>query len=298
MTQENNDRVIRAMTNDGQFRVIVATMEASCIEAATRQAVPDELLSQQAELMVAAVLVRETMQPGNRVQIILKDPAGHRLVADALPDGQNRSIVNPGEPGHKVELSSGLNGGNGLMQVNYTLRNGDLHQGIVPLEKGAAMSNAIMHYLMQSEQIKALVCIESVIDEGKLKSVGGYVVQMTPEATKEGLQEMLAHMEGFTTIRAWLLASAAPETLISDILGEQEYALLANSSLCFGCTCSVERMILGLSTLPTSDIGELIASGDIEVSCDACGQCYAITTDQLAEAFIAGGSSDNSSPSN
>lgn len=277
------------MTNDGQFRVIAVTMQASCAEAAARQDVHSVLLSKQAELMVAAVLVRETMQPGNRVQVIIKDPDGHRLVADALPNGENRGIVNPGSPDQKAELSEGINQGKGLMQVNYTLRNGDLHQGIVPLEKGSAVSHAIMHYLMQSEQITAVVCIESITTDDKLTAVGGYVVQMTPETTKEGLKEMLSHLLAFQDIGEWLEQGADTEKLVSEILGERDYALLANSPLCFGCTCSTERMILGLSTLPSADIGELIASGDIDVTCDACGQSYEITTDQLAEAFIAGG---------
>ncbi len=277
------------MTNDGQFRVIAVTMKEACHEAASRQSVASSFLARQAELMCAAVLVRETMQPGNRVQISLKDAKGHRLIADSLPDGKNRSIVNPGDSSSDV-TGSKTAAVDGLLQVNYTLRNGDLHQGIVPLEQGIEVSDAIMHYLLQSEQITAFVAIEALMNNEKLAAAGGFVVQMTPETTKEGLVEMTEALACFDGLSSWLAQEAPdPADLIASILQEREYALLADSPLCFGCTCSEERMLLGLSTLPTADIGELIESGDIEVSCDACGACYCITTDKLAEAFISGG---------
>ena len=204
--KESSDRVVRAMTKDGQFRVIAVTMADTCAEAARRQKSPEELMVTQAQLMCASVLIRETMQPGNRVQIILKDPAGHRLVADSLPDGKNRSIVNPGNPDDRDISHDG-----GLVQVNYTLRNGDLHQGIVALENDAAVSAAMMRYLQESEQIAAFVFIECEPGENGL-AVGGFVVQVTPEATHEGLSEMTAHLEALDSLANWL-AAPSPDPL-------------------------------------------------------------------------------------
>jgi redox-regulated HSP33 family molecular chaperone len=62
--QESKDRVVRAMTKDGQFRVIAVTMADTCAEAARRQKSPEDLMVTQAQLMCAGVLIRETMQPG------------------------------------------------------------------------------------------------------------------------------------------------------------------------------------------------------------------------------------------
>lgn len=276
------------MTKDGQFRVIAATMAETCAEAARRQNAPEDLIVRQAQLMCAGVLIRETMQPGNRVQIILKDPSGHRLVADSLPDGKNRSIVNPGTPGD-THL-----GHAGLLQVNYTLRNGDLHQGIVTLESDDAVSDSIMRYLQESEQIAAFVCIDCKAIASGPTAVGGFVVQVTPEATHEGLSEMTRHLEELESLPEWLAGEAPdPEALIAKLLVGQEYAILADSPLIFGCTCSTERMVLGLSTLARSEIAEFLQEGKaIETSCDACGRRYQISTEQLAELLGAGDASD------
>jgi molecular chaperone Hsp33 len=255
------------MTQDGQFRVIAVSMADTCAEAARRQHSP----------------------PGNRVQIIIKDPSGHRLVADSLPDGKNRSIVNPGRPGDSRIAATGL------LQVHYTLRSGELHQGIVALQENDTVSQAIMRYLQESEQIAAFVSIECVVSEDGLRAVGGFVVQVTPEATHEGLSEMTSYLETFDSLEPWLgQPKPDPEVLIAKILKSHEYAILAKSVLSFGCTCSMERMVLGLSTLARAEIAELLKEGKpVETSCDACGEQYEVSTEQLAELLGAGEASDS-----
>lgn len=269
------------MTQDGQFRVIAATIGATCEEAASRQRAPEGLGRQQVELICAGVLLRETMQPGNRVQIILKTAKGDRLITDSLPDGKNRSIVNPGSDSESVPRD-------GIVQVAYTLRNGELHSGIVSIGDSLDVSEVLMRYLHDSEQITAFVCIDQ--DHSDHLRVGGFVVQVTPETTHEGLEAMTKHLERFDGLGDWLnRAEAEPESLIADLLEGQDYELLADSPLCFGCTCSHERMLLGMSTLPKSDLAELLDEGKgIEVSCDACGQHYQITSDELAVLLGAG----------
>lgn len=277
------------MTQDGQFRVIAASTGTTCEEASSHQSAPEGLGRQQVELICAGVLLRETMQPGNRVQIIFKTASGDRLVTDSLPDGKNRSIVNPGSE-ETVESQSDSQR-QGLVQVAYTLRNGELHNGIVGVGDSLDVSEVMMRYLQESEQITAFVCI----GQGRCDDlrVGGFVVQVTPETTHEGLEAMTKHLEEFDGFNDWLARDQVePETIIADLLEGQDYELIADSPICFGCTCSHERMLLGMSTLPKSDIAELLEEGKgIEVSCDACGQCYQITGDELGS-LLAGGTSD------
>src|SRR5687768_314676 len=94
---DRSDRVIRALTTDGAFRVIAATTTATARGALAVQTTGGELGLRLAELITAAVLLRETTQPARRVQLLWRDRRGGTLVADALPDGDNRGLVNPGE---------------------------------------------------------------------------------------------------------------------------------------------------------------------------------------------------------
>src|SRR5205807_1514078 len=124
------DRVMRAMTVDGAFRVIAAITTDTARGALAAQGATGALALRLAELLTAAVLVRETTQPGRRVQMTWRDRRGAALVADAMPDGTNRGIVNPGE---RTEVAAT---GDHVLQVDYTMPNGAMHQGVVAIPDG------------------------------------------------------------------------------------------------------------------------------------------------------------------
>lgn len=260
--------------------MIAVSLGDTAAIAAERQEAPEDLVDRLAQLMCAGVLLRETVQPTNRVQIIFRDSEGHRLVTDAMPEGSNRSIVDPGNESVPTPQE-------GIFQVAYTLRNGELHQGIVAVADDIDVSRAVMRYLQASEQIAAFVQIETRIEDDGSRTVGGFVVQVTPEVTHEGLAAMTTHLETFTGMPGWLAGEHHPALLVDELLWGHEYTLLADSDLCFGCTCSQERMLIGLSTLPKSEIGEILAEGKgLELDCNACGQKYQVSTDEVATLLL------------
>ena len=91
---EARDRVLRAMTDDGSFRV-VATRTTDMVRGATAaQGVRGAAARTFGELLTGAVLVRESMAPDLRVQAVLQgDDRRSRMVADAHPDGMTRGLV-------------------------------------------------------------------------------------------------------------------------------------------------------------------------------------------------------------
>src|SRR5262249_22057537 len=122
------DSVVRAITDDGAFRVIVARTTETVRGAVAAQAARDDTARRFGELTTGAVLVREAMAPKLRVQAILKSASGGSLVADAHPDGTSRGLVNFGAAA-KRERAPGITFGEGsLLQVMRTMPNGSLHQ--------------------------------------------------------------------------------------------------------------------------------------------------------------------------
>src|SRR5437763_1604330 len=87
MSRPPGDRVLRAISDDGAFRVI--TVETTCTArgAVEAQRVHGPHLGIFADLITGAVLVRETMSPDLRVQAILQaEDHKSRMIADAHPD--------------------------------------------------------------------------------------------------------------------------------------------------------------------------------------------------------------------
>lgn len=273
---DSHDRVVRAMTTDGAFRVIAAVTTGTVRGALAAQATGDEIGLRLGELMTGAVLLRETTQPARRVQLLWRDRRGGTLVADALPDGSNRGIVNPGAD------AAVLPGGDHLLQVSYTLPNAAMHQGMVGIPAGEDMSSALMRYLQQSEQILSMTAVAALPGPGGVRTAGGYVVQLLPEATREVIGEMTDHVGNLDPI-ASLIEGRAPtaEALIETLMGSMAHEVLASSALRFGCTCSEERVMSSILTLGDDEVEAMLGGDALEVRCDACGRQYRIETAAL-----------------
>jgi molecular chaperone Hsp33 len=272
------DRVVRAMTMDGAFRVIAVCATETARGALAVQPAAGDLSLHLAELMAAAVLVRETTQPVRRVQMLWRDRRGGALVADALPDGTNRGMVNPGEP------SSVAATGDHILQVNYTAPNGSLHQGLVAIPDGDDMATALMRYMHQSEQIVSMVALTALPGAGGVRAVGGYLVQLLPEATREVIDAMTEHLGNLPPIATMIDGPGRDAAaLIADVLAPFEFAELASSTLVFGCTCSPARIMSGILSLPAAEVDSMLEGDPLEVRCEACGRQYVIKPAELGE---------------
>jgi len=264
------------MTMDGAFRVIACVTTATARGALAAQGASGDLAIRLAELITAGVIVRETTQPGRRVQMLWRDRRGAALVADSLPDGTNRGMVNPGEP------SSVAATGDHILQVAYTMPNGAMHQGVVAIPEGDDMSTALMRYMHQSEQTVSMVALAAVPGPDGVTVAGGYLVQLLPEATREVIDAVTAHLGNLPAI-ADMLDGATAYDLIEAVLLGFEHAELASSELIFGCTCSEARVMLGILSLPPAEVQSMIEGDPLEVRCDACGTKYTIEPDELRE---------------
>ena len=270
------DRVVRLMTMDGAFRLIAAVTTESARGALAAQTTGDELGLRLAELLTSAVLVRETTQPVRRVQMVWRDRNGGQLVADSLPEGLNRGLVNPGES-TAVDAT-----GDHILQVNYTLPNGSLHQGMVAIPDGDEMGTALMRYMKESEQIVAMIALTALPGPGGVRAAGGYVVQLLPEATREVIDRMTDHLGNLEPIASLLEGRGRTAAELAAVVFEGfEHAELASSPLRFGCTCSEVRVMTSILTLPAADVDSMLEGDPLEVRCDACGKSYVITPDAL-----------------
>lgn len=274
--QSSGDQVVRLMTMDGAFRLIAAVTTDTARGALAAQGTGDALGLRLAELITSAVLVRETTQPSRRVQLVWKDRRGGSLVADALPDGINRGLVNPGD---SVPV---LTDGEHRLHVNYTLLNGSLHQGVVGVPDGDDMANALMRYMKQSEQIVSMIAISALPGPGGVRVAGGYVVQLLPEATREVIDAMTDHLGNLEPIASLLEGRGRTAAeLAATVFAGFEHAPLAASPLRFGCTCSELRVMTSILTLSDDEVESMLSGDPLEVRCDSCGANYVITPDAL-----------------
>ena len=173
-----NDSVMRAMSNDGAFRVIAARTTDTVRGVIAAQNLSGALAHDMADLLTTAVLYRETMAPSLRVQCIVgfEDEAG-QLVADSHPDGWTRGLLQAGTGDARPDIRKTR----ATLQMMRTLPNSDLHRGVVEVPESGNLSEAFMRYMQLSEQIVSMISLGSAVD-GENPTAGGFVVQLLPEA--------------------------------------------------------------------------------------------------------------------
>jgi molecular chaperone Hsp33 len=307
--------VVRAITEDGAFRVIVARTTATVRGAVAAQGARGLAARHFGELITGAVLIREAMAPRLRVQAILKGTGGGSLVADSHPDGTSRGLLNFGAGKragpHAFSLAPGA-----LLQVMRTLPNGSLHQGVVAVPPEGGISGALMAYMQDSEQVVSTIAVATSMNDGsppgpvdddgghlgrapntlaapdpvppgeggeEVVAAGGYLVQLLPEVERGPLMVMTERLADFQSLEAVLrTAGGAPDALLAELLHGMPYARLEESHLDFACHCSHLRVVSSLATLPRSDLEDLVKGGELlEIRCDYCGKEYSVSPVQL-----------------
>lgn len=277
----HDDSVLRAITDDGAFRVIAADTTATVRQAIEAQRpATAELARVFADLLTGSILVRESMAPDNRLQAILQgDNPRARMIADTHPDGATRGLIQLPEGTTEMPL-----GERGLLQVARTLHNGSLHQGVVRVPEGAnSVSAALMAYMQDSEQTVTVVAVGSHFSGREVVAAGGYMVQLLPEVAEGPLMVMTERLRDFEDIVPLLARGAAsPETLLAETLYGMPYTKVGDRKVTFGCQCSPERLAISLASLPRADIESLQEGGStLEIECDYCRKRYEFTQQQL-----------------
>lgn len=274
------DSVLRAMTNDGAFRVIVAKTTGTVRGALAAQRGSGRTAYHFGDLLTGSVLYRETMAPQLRVQGIVRGSGGTgSLVADSHPSGMTRGLIQLPKSGGDVELDRGA-----LLQLMRTMPDGHLHQGIVEIPPGGHIGHALMEYMQSSEQVLSMIAMGTVLDDRQeVVSAGGYSVQLLPEVGRGPLMIMTERLNDFVTLDAQLRhEDFSPSWLLDQLLYGMEYTTLDESALGFDCWCDELRLISALSTLNRADIEDLLSDGKtLEISCDFCGKEYRIAPAQL-----------------
>ena len=276
---ETTDSVVRAVTNDGAFRTIVACTTETVRGAVAAQGATGQTARHFGDLLTGAMLLRETMAPGLRVQCILRSTDERsRLVADSHPSGATRGLVQALEQTAEFEVGRGA-----VLQMMRTLQDGRVSQGLVEVPDHGTISRALMTYMQESEQVVTMLAVGTLLDDDRVISAGGYLVQLLPEAPRGALMVMTERLTEFETIAPQLeRPDFSPEWLLSELLYAMPFSQLERSAVRFECWCDELRVVAALASLDRSELAELIADGEtLQISCEYCGRQFAIPPARL-----------------
>jgi molecular chaperone Hsp33 len=275
----HGDHILRAMTNDGSFRVVTVKSSETVRGVLQAQSATGPTARHLANLTTGAILVRETMSPTLRVQGILKsrETRGY-LLADSHPSGTARGLVSAKSARADFEMRDAV------LKVVRSLQDGRVHQSVVSVPDGSDVSTALMTYMQESEQLTTMIVVSTVDGPDGKPMAGGYLVQLLPNARRDMLAIMTERLEDFRNIDPLLGRSEfSPRTLLTELLYGMDHTLLGESSIRPGCWCSRGSMMAALASLPRHEVKAMVDAGEVlEIHCDYCRKDYRVTPQELS----------------
>jgi molecular chaperone Hsp33 len=276
---EPPDTVLRAITDDGAFRVITACTTQTVRGAVEAQGVTGRTARHFGDLLTGSILFRETMAPNLRVQGIIKGSSGSgSLIADSHPSGQTRGLVQLKGGAQEIDLGQGA-----VLQLMRTLSSGRINQGVVEVPKDGGISHSFMSYMQTSEQVISMLAVGTLFDGDRVRSAGGYLVQLLPEAERGPLMVMTERLRDFESIDPQLGDSAfTPSWLLDELLYGMPFTRLEESTVRFECWCDELRVVSALASLSRDDLEHLLSTNEVlEIACEYCKRDFRIAPARL-----------------
>lgn len=272
---DSSDLSVRAMTNDGSLRVIVVDVTQTVRAAAAAQRATGDDARWLGDLMAGTVMIRETMAPDLRVQGILQGVAAGTFVADSHPDGGTRGLLQRSAEGSAAPTVARL-------QMMRTLPRGGVQQGIVAVDPVGGVSDALMRYLQQSEQVTSALAVLTRVEGAEIVSAGGYLVQLLPELDEATLALMTARLQSLPSMEALLTSAASPDALVETLLADMPHTALSRDPQRFQCRCDRARLMQALATVGRDELDAMIAEGaPLQIACEYCAAEYVIAVAEL-----------------
>lgn len=227
------------------------------------------------EMMAAAVLLAATLKLNGRLVIQLQGKGPITLmVVECSNAHELRGLAHWNDLPDKGNLSTLAGDG----QLTITLEPTDeqeRYQSIVEL-KGDNLSDAIMNYLQQSEQLDTHLWLAA---DGTRAS--GLLLQKLPENDKNKMVEeedadaWNRIVQLSSTVKKEELLKIEELNLLNRLYHEETVRVFDPLPVCFRCSCSRERVTNMLRTLGINELTSIIEEqGQVGVACEFCNQKY------------------------
>jgi molecular chaperone Hsp33 len=273
------DRVVKALSKDGKFRIAVIKNTTAVKEAQRRHQLDYLPAFMLARSMSAASTYAAFLKGEERVIIEVNgDGPVSKVYAEAIHVGEVRGFVqfNKGSEEMPInELSDVL--GHGHLKLSRILKNhSEPLTGIVPITNGDISSEMIVYYT-KSEQIPTYVLLPIKFDEetGLITQSGGVIAQVMPGYEQKDLAKLVAIFDNLPDILEMFENEMNPKQVMEEIL-PFEYDLIGSTQVDFFCRCSKDNFMDKMVTLGVDELKAIKSDGHRDLICQYCNEKYTL----------------------
>ncbi|BBM83599.1 Hsp33 family molecular chaperone HslO [Candidatus Uabimicrobium amorphum] len=281
-----DDTLVKYISDSNNLRIIAIDASITVDDARIRHRLFPIPAIALGRLLISGILTASTMKEGAMVSLKVQGdgPLGF-ITVDATYDGHARGYCqNPHFDVENVQNSkiSPYIGNGQLKVVKRIDHETDPYTGIVNLYTGE-IGEDIAYYFLSSEQIPTAISLGVYYGkDGRVAAAGGILVQALPPQKEEFLAKLETIFAKSPSITDLVLNGADADGIVQAYLPGFDLKRLEAKVPMFKCFCQrsrSEKAIISLGKEQLQTIKE--EDGEIDITCDYCGQHYFFSEDDL-----------------
>ncbi len=290
LTEQSKDFVRPFLLRRSGVRGRVAHLNETVNDVLSRQDYPEAVARLVGEALLVCALVASGFKLRHRFSLQIKTDGEVRLImAEYTTDGTMRAYASFDDAARLIPMEQAHNLlGRGTMAMIIDHGPGtEPYQGIVPLS-GGDIAESVQEYFGQSDQIPTSirVAMAQQIEPDNSYMASGILVQHLPgEGGHDGHDEddFVAADAIMHTIHDSELCDVGFDAngLLYKLFHEHEVAVLDDAPVCFGCSCSHQRIADAIRLYDKEGIAELEDAQMVDASCQFCGHVYEFSGGEL-----------------
>lgn len=283
--------ITRALTCDGSARIFFTDSGSVVGEAMRIHNTSKTCTAVLGRALTAASLMGTLLKdPDNSLTLQIKGdgPAGTVVCVSDYMGNVRGYVQNPEVellPNAQGKLDvGGAVGRNGHLYVIKDLGLAEPYNGISPLVSGE-IGDDVTEYFASSEQTPSVCALGvRVSNDRHVKAAGGFLLQVMPGADGAVIDKIEENLKMIPSVSALIEDGKSAEEIIGTVLKDIPFDVFDEFETEYRCTCSRNKYLRALASLPDADIEELKRSDDpIETVCRFCGATYTFDMEEVEE---------------
>lgn len=285
------DKLIKAVSTNGKFRVYVIDATQTIAEAQQRHDTWTNSTAALGRTMIGSILIATSALKEDELmttRIVGDGPAG-AIVVDADAKGntkgyiQNPHVSLPLNDKHHIDVRGAV-GTAGSLSVTKDLHLKEPFTGQTPIVSGE-IGEDFAYYLAKSEQIPSAVGVSVFVQPNEtVGKAGGFLIQTMPGATDKDITQIENNLKIIPNISELMNEGLSVEEILDKLMNGIEVKVLDQISVQFKCDCSKEKFSKSLATLQDKELQAMIDENQgAEAVCKFCNNKYQFSADDLAQ---------------
>lgn len=288
---KREDRIVKLLAYEGRVNVVCCSSTNLVEEARKMHDLSPVVTAALGRLLTITTMIASEMKSDkNKLTIQMKGngPIGTMItVANQFPKVKgyvsNPFVNMPLNEDRKLDVAHAV-GTEGYVNVIKDIGLKDPYIGIVPIVSGE-IAEDFAHYFMTSEQKQTAVALGVLVDKQGVKSSGGYIIHLMPDATEEDIMKLESNIFKAGAISKMLDQNMSLLEIAKKITGDESIKVIEdNITPIYECDCNKEYMCQGLISLGEKELKEILEEdGKAETVCHFCNKKYEFSRKELEE---------------